>query len=117
MKGLIGIEHLRIRCIIGVNPEERESEQDIYVDLKVQADFTKCSVSDSIRDTVNYIHLKDVCERLAQTKRYRLMETFACEIVNQLLKEFDIQWAWIRVKKPQAISEAAFAMVEFEKRK
>lgn len=114
MNGIIGIENLRIRCIIGINVEERETEQDIYIDLKVESDLSRCISSDSIRDTINYIALKDLCTKLAQAKRYRLLETFACEILSHLFKEFDIQWAWVRVKKPNAISEAEFAMVELQ---
>lgn len=114
MNGIIGIEHLRIRCIIGINPEEREFEQDIFVDLKVESDISRCITSDSIRDTINYIALKDLCIRLAHSKRHRLMETFAGDILIHLFKEFDIQWAWIRVKKPNAISEAEYAMIELQ---
>ena len=58
MPGLIGFEHLPIKCVIGVHPEERSKEQEIFVDLKVEADFGVCAESDHINHTVNYVRLQ-----------------------------------------------------------
>jgi dihydroneopterin aldolase len=115
--GTIGLYHHRIRCLIGINPEERVREQEIYVDVKVQADFSACVKSDCIQDTCNYVKMAEICTQLAQEKKYKLLETFANDVLDQLLKEFNVESAWICVKKPSAIATADYTSVELEKHK
>lgn len=114
-RGIIGVCHHQIRCIVGVNPEERIQEQEIYVDLKVKSNFNACLGSDQIKDTVDYNQLAQLSTQLAQEKRYHLLETFAVEVIDQILANFPVSWAWIRVKKPLAISTAHYTLVEFER--
>jgi dihydroneopterin aldolase len=115
MKGIIGIQDLQIHCIIGIYQNERLQEQDIFVDLKVQSDFSPCVKSDSIMETINYTKLADTCSEFAKLKKYGLLETFAVEVLDEIFRTFPVNWGWIRIKKPQAIPNAAFAVVEFEK--
>jgi dihydroneopterin aldolase len=115
MKGLIGFDRFEIHCIIGVEPEERNRRQTIYVDMRVEADFANCVTSDHIHDTVNYVDLANICSRLAVTRHYRLLETYVYEVLNTIMNQFNISWAWIRVKKPDALKSAEYTLVEFEK--
>lgn len=114
MIGTIGFEQLSIRCIIGCCPEERTQEQVIYVDLKVGFDFTRCSLTDDLKDAVDYVKLAEICTELARNRRYHLQETFAAEVLQKLLNEFDIPWAWIKIKKPKALQSAEYATVELK---
>jgi 7,8-dihydroneopterin aldolase/epimerase/oxygenase len=115
MQGIIGFKQLAISCIIGDFPEEWEQEQLIYVDLKVKADFSRCAQSDNLKDTVNYVQLAEICTQMAKTKKYRLLETFAYEVLERLLADFPLSWVWISVKKPAGIQSAQYTYVELEK--
>jgi len=115
MKGYIGLDHHKIDCIIGVYPHERESKRTIYVDLQVETDFSKCRNSDDIADTVNYELLAELCNSLAEIRKFALLETFACEVLESIMSRFDVTWAWIRIKKPQALSNVNYTFVELEK--
>lgn len=117
MQGTIGIEQLIISCIIGALPEERESEQFIFIDIQVGLDFENPSKSDDIKDTVNYMTLAEICKQLAEKNKYRLLETLACDIVNQFLKEPSIQWAWVRIKKPVSVLYSNGSYVEYRRDK
>lgn len=112
MFGIVGFEHLKINCIIGINPEERVREQEIYVDLKVELDFAACAATGKIQDTLDYVYLADLCTTMAQAEKYQLMESFAYAIIHKLSQDPRVAGSWIKVKKPQALSSAAFAMVE-----
>lgn len=116
-KGVIGLQHYSIPCTIGVNPDEWEKEQTIYVDIKVRTDFSSCVQSDHLKDTINYLCLAEICTELAQTRHYKLLETFASEVLDHLMVEFSIDWAWIRVKKPSALQSAEYTFVELEQTK
>lgn len=115
--GIIGIESHRISCIIGNNPHEWEQEQDIFVDVKVETDFSACAASDKLTDTIDYVQLAELCTELATKQRYHLMETFAVDVLEKLLHGYpSIRWAWIRIKKPGALPSSAYTYVELEKR-
>jgi dihydroneopterin aldolase len=111
---IIGIDQLTIRCIIGVNHPERIKEQDIIVDLKVKTHFPSHS-KDQLDETINYEMLALTCSQIAQTGQYQLIETYALQVVDTILRDFNVQWAWIKVKKTQAIKSALNTFVEFER--
>ncbi len=115
MNGIIGIEGLRIWCVIGANASERIIEQEIFVDLQVETSFQACAASDKVEDAISYVDLADVCTQLAKTRQYHLLETFACEAVDALLRRFPVDWAWIRVRKPHAVITAEAAFVELKR--
>jgi dihydroneopterin aldolase len=114
MKGYIGIDRHKIDCIIGVYPHERQNLQSIYVDLKVEADFSKCGISDNVEDTVNYEQLVELCTQLAQSRQYKLLETFAVEALNEIFRRFDVFKASIRIRKPKAIESIDYSVIELE---
>lgn len=114
MKGIIGLEQHRISCIIGVEPHERMLERDIYVDLKVRSCFAQCSTTDHLDDTIDYERLAQICSELASTKKYHLLETFAYDVMQTLIKEFAIEWAWIKIWKPRAFHSVDYTYVELE---
>lgn len=114
MKGYIGLSRHKIDCIIGVYPEEREKTQALYIDLKVESDFTKCSKSDDVQDTVNYELLAQICTELAESQKYKLLETFAVDVLQEIFRRFKISKAWIYISKPNGISSADSTTVELE---
>jgi dihydroneopterin aldolase len=109
MLGLIGFNSYCIRCIIGTEPHEREEMQDLLIDLRVEVDFSKISV---LKDTIDYRVLAAFCKDLAIEGKYLLIERYAADAIKKLLRTFPIKSAWIRVRKPQAISDAECALVE-----
>jgi dihydroneopterin aldolase len=114
MKGIMGFDNLKINCIVGILSAERNISQDIYIDIKVQYDLKQCLTSHSIHDTVDYIRLVEISMNEAQYK-HGLLEIFAYKVLEQIYEEFSVSWAWIRIKKPQALPEAQWAFVEMEK--
>jgi dihydroneopterin aldolase len=112
--GTIGFVHHCVSCIVGINPEEREKEQDLFIDLKVKVDFSRCLRSGHIKDTVNYVQLADFCTTLIRQNRYQLLETLAWDVLKQLIDHFSLSWASIKVKKPAALPSSDYAIVEME---
>ncbi|MCH9627986.1 MAG: Dihydroneopterin aldolase [Chlamydiales bacterium] len=117
MEGVIKIEELRISCVVGIHAHERGQEQELFVDVEVKLNFAESVQTDSIADTVDYAAVCGVCQKLAQTRQYHLIETFAYEALHAVLDTFPLTWAKIRVRKPEALPAAKWASVEFEKEK
>ena len=54
----IFIKDLFLRCIIGINPEERTKKQDIIINVTLHADLASAGKSDDIEDTIDYKKMK-----------------------------------------------------------
>ena len=107
MKGIIKIKDYRIHCIVGACTHERDQEQEILVDLELEANFAECVLSDTLVDTIDYEEIVEVCRNLAQTEKFTLIETFAYEALNALFSKFSFSWGKISVKKPDALPLAS----------
>lgn len=117
MKGLIGFHRHAVSCIIGVNPSERTVEQVLYMSLKVRTSFSSCVQTDAIEDTINYVALAQKCTEIAKEKKYHLLEALAYHLLQRILDEFPIEWAWIAIQKPSALPSAEYTFVEIEGQK
>ena len=54
----IRIRDLSVRCIIGVDEEERRQKQDIVINLVISADLRGAGRSDNFADALDYRGLK-----------------------------------------------------------
>jgi FolB domain-containing protein len=58
---IIRIKNLRLRTILGVNPGERETLQDVVINVEIEVDGQKAVQTDSLAHTVNY---RDLTKRI-----------------------------------------------------
>lgn len=110
-RGMIGFEGLEVSCIIGIYQNERVQPQEIIVDLKVTVD----TVLGDTPQFLNYNELANCVVREATQGRHQLLEALAIHALDRLFSDFPVHWAWIRLRKPQAIADAVCAIVEFER--
>jgi FolB domain-containing protein len=112
----IGFVDHKIKCIIGVNPDERIQEQDVLIDLIVTYDVSKAIENDDVEFTCNYALMAKVITSIAQEGKYKLLETLASACIDAIhLKYQSIQHITLTVKKPQALSTAAYPFVTVDK--
>ena len=105
--GWLLIDGIRFQCIIGVTPRERESVQEIVVNLHVKVDFEKAAASDSIRDTVDYRALTRRIIAAGEASSFQLVETLATHLTRVILADFaKVQEVRVEVEKPHALSAA-----------
>lgn len=99
----IQIHDLLLRCIVGINPEERVKKQDVIVNLTLFTDMRQAGHSDDIDDAVNYKTLtKRVIDHVEQSE-YFLVERLAHTIAEIAVKEFGVQRAIVSLEKPGAL--------------
>ena len=117
MLGHIGFEQLLVRCIVGTEPHERKSEQDLLFDVSVEADITKAMQSDHLEDTIDYVSLAEICRHTSCEGKYYLVEKLAADVLRKIIDVPGVVSARIRVRKPSALPDAACAVVELEERR
>jgi dihydroneopterin aldolase/D-erythro-7,8-dihydroneopterin triphosphate epimerase len=101
------IKDLSVSGILGINPEERVTEQEILVNAVLWADTTAAARSDSIEDAVNYRTVtKALIEHIRRGKPM-LVERLAQELVDICFAvEQRILQVEMTVEKPGALRHA-----------
>jgi len=85
----------------GVGDAERSAEQEIDVDVELEADLARAGASDDLADTVNYSRVFDACREVVEGRSYKLLEAIAEAIATKVLADFPAVIAiTVRVRKP-----------------
>jgi len=109
---IIRITDLQIRCIIGINPEEREQKQDVIFNIALYANTQKAGQTDDINDTVNYKILKKKILSMTEGSSYYLIERLAEEAAAICFTDPKVDAVSVRVDKPGALRFAKSVSVE-----
>jgi dihydroneopterin aldolase len=116
MIGTVGLNDLRIDCVIGIYPDERTATQPIFVDVEVEYDFAAAARTEQIENALDYDRLARDLEHLAVERQYQLLETFAEEAASHCLRHFSaINMIRLAVRKPKAVQKAAAAFAKIER--
>lgn len=106
------VSDLHLRCIIGVNDEERRERQDVMINLVISADLSKACKSDRLEDTVDYHAVKERIVKMVEASRYCLVEGLAEAIAGICLDDNRMHKVRVRVEKPMALRFARSVGVE-----
>jgi len=113
----IRIRDLRIDCIVGTNPVERENKQTVVINLTLDCDLVLSGKSDNLEDTINYKTLKDEIVAMIEKSSDRLIERMAERIASYCLQHRRIFGVKVIVDKPGALTGTKSVAVEIERGK
>lgn len=117
MTGTIFLKDLKILCIVGIHPKERDFKQALFLDIEIDYDFSAAADSENVRDTLDYSELADVVDQLIVNRKYQLIETAAEETCQVIFRKWpQVQRCKVKIKKPAAVPQATYAAVEVERR-
>jgi D-erythro-7,8-dihydroneopterin triphosphate epimerase len=108
----IFIRNLRLRCIVGIYPDERTHKQDVVINLVLRCDLGTPCKSDRIEDTVDYKALKKQIVALVEGSEFFLIERLADAIAEICLAHPGVTLAQVTVDKPGALRYADSVAVE-----
>lgn len=106
------IHGLRIPTIIGTEDFERNHDQEVIVDLILEADLSTSCKSDDLQDTIDYAKLTDKIVEHVTDSRYRLIESLADGIADIALGHRLVEQVTVEVKKPQGLGLAESAAIK-----
>jgi dihydroneopterin aldolase len=113
--GKVFIRDLVVRGIIGVNDSERESPQEIVINLGLFTDLRRAGASDDIADCVDYQVVAEKVMAHAQSARRFTVEALAADIARIGLGEPGVERVLVRVEKPGAVRSCRSVGVEIER--
>jgi len=111
------IHGYEIQTIIGIFEWERENKQALFIDLDIGSNFSKASSSDRISDCIDYTAVCKEIDNLADSHSFQLLESFAEQISQIVLEQFQAQWVRVKINKPLAIKNAQSTGVIIERSK
>ena len=112
MKDRIVISDLSVRCIIGINEDERREKQDVLINVSLFADLSGAGRTDRFEDAVDYRAVKKQIVSMVEESSYNLVEALAEAIADLCLKHPGVLEVQVRVDKPTALRFARSVGVE-----
>ena len=106
------ISDLQVRCIIGVNDDERREKQDVLMNLALGTDLSAAGKSDRLADAVDYRALKKRILATVEGSSFFLVERLAQEVADLCLQDERVREVTVRVEKPSALRFARSVGVE-----
>ena len=109
MADLIEIKGIKSFGFHGVFESEKVTGQDFYVDVVLEVDLTRASVSDDVSDTINYAEVTDLVVAEITGDPVSLIEKLAGNIADQIKATYpQASSVSVTVHKPQAPVNAQF---------
>ena len=112
MNDIIFIHKASFPCHIGVTPEERETPQEVLIDLELAINLSAAGGSDSIKDTLDYRDVWEIARYCVASQEVHLVESLAARLGRSMLEQFSaVQSVSVGVTKPLALAAKGVAAV------
>ncbi len=98
----------------GVLPEENILGQNFIVSCELYCDIERAARTDNIDNAVNYADAAAFITDFVKSNVFKLIETLASRLAEELLKKFDISKIKIKIDKPSAPMDLSFKTVAVE---
>ncbi|HIB36768.1 dihydroneopterin aldolase [Mesonia sp.] len=97
--GIIKLNNIRVYTNHGCLTEEGKIGSDYRVDLEIHASLEASSISDELKDTVDYVHLNRIVKEEMDI-RAKLLEHVAKRIIDRIFEELEmVEQAEVAVSK------------------
>lgn len=113
----IVIRNLRLRCIVGINDNERHQKQDVLLNIEMWADLSGAIRGDDVRETVDYKVVTKQIIGAVESSSYFLVETLASAVADICMSNGRVVRAKVLVEKPGALRFADSVGVEVTREK
>lgn len=87
--GKIKLNNIRVHAWHGCLKEESIIGSDYRVDLEISSNLSKPAISDSLTDTIDYVHLNNIVKEEMVIKS-KLLEHVAKRILNRVFAEIPL---------------------------
>ena len=111
----IEIRGLRLRCIIGFNPEERREKQDVVIDMVLFTDLRPGGVTDNPADILNYRTINKAVIKHVEASSYNTLEALATSIARVAIVDCGAPHLQVTVHKPGALRFTDDVLVTIER--
>ena len=101
----------------GYYKAERELGQRFELDIEVDCDLSLASKTDELDNTLDYRKVYSLAKDTFENYKFKLLETVAEKIADQILNSFTVNAVLIRVRKPHVPLKGFLDHIEIEIRR
>ncbi len=95
----IRIKNLKLRIIVGINPEERIHKQDVLINITADIDNSKAIQTEDINDTLNYRNLAKSVIEFVEKSEFYLLDTLVDKVLNLVMSDDMVIRATVEIDK------------------
>ena len=99
----IRIHNLRLRTLIGFNPEERVKKQDIVVNAEISYFLEDGVFEDRVEQALNYKTITKAIIDLVEDGQFLLLEKLVGDVLDICSADASVQRASVTIEKPHAL--------------
>jgi len=111
------IQELRVKGILGVNDEERNTLGEIAINVTLFTEPRPATLPDVIDGCVDYSNVAKDIRLLVKARRRFTVEALAQDIADLCLSRENVRGVTVKVEKPGDVSEARSVGVEIERQR
>ncbi|HET6428000.1 MAG TPA: dihydroneopterin aldolase [Phycisphaerae bacterium] len=108
----IHLRDLRARCIIGTLPHERQTPQEVVLNIVLRADLSAACRSDRLEDTVDYARIEREVVAAVEASSFFLLERLAEQVARVCLAPERVDSVRVTVDKPGALPACRSVAIE-----
>ena len=109
---LLHLRDVRISCVLGVYPAEREAPREIIVNAALEIDISAPATSDNFEHAVNYEKIESALIHTAQEGQFSLIECAAEALAQICLSFYGVKRVTLCLDKPAALPNTRSVAIE-----
>lgn len=90
---------MKLRIIVGINPEERIHKQDVLINITADVDNSKAIQTEDINDTLNYRNLAKSVIEFVEKSEFYLLDTLVDKVLNLVMSDDLVIRATVEIDK------------------
>jgi len=99
----INIKNLRLRTLIGFNPEEKIKKQDVVLNIEIKYAIEAGVLQDHVDDVLNYKVITKSIIRHVEQGQFLLLEKLVSDVLNICSEHPDVHYSRVTIDKPHAL--------------
>ena len=99
----IEIRNLRLRTYVGFNPEEREKQQDVVINIRIDYALSSDILSDTVGRELNYKTITKAVIAHVEEGQFLLLEKLTADVLAICCRHGEVRRARVTVDKPHAL--------------
>ena len=113
---IINIKNLRLRTLIGFNPEERVKKQDVVLNIEIKYSIDTEVLQDKVDEALNYkVITKKVIKHVEQGQ-FLLLEKLVSDVLEICSEHSSVRFSRVTIDKPHALrfADSVSLTLEYE---
>lgn len=113
----IFINGMTVLTVIGTLPHERETPQEITLDVVLECDMKKAGKTDNLFDAVDYSAVEKTIFNAVKESSFFLLEALADKVAESCLSFDGVFGVTVKIDKPKAAAFSKSVAIEIYRKK